>query len=174
MNRHTVLLVDDEKVIREGCRRAFAASGFRVVTATNGREALDAMSHERIDAILCDLKMPVMGAMGVLAQVTERYPEVPLIIITGQGTIANALECMRHGAYDFVTKPFESQVLVGKVKQLLFAKSMEGSSVGPAAKLAAGAVTVRISPAATEEAEEAPASPLTPSKTAMIVLRSSA
>ena len=81
MNRYTVLLVDDEKVIREGCRRAFAASGFRVVTATNGREALDAMSHERIDAILCDLKMPVMGAMGVLAQVASaiawRVPPSP-------------------------------------------------------------------------------------------------
>jgi DNA-binding NtrC family response regulator len=119
MNRYTVLLVDDEKVIREGCRRAFAASGFRVVTATNGREALEAMTRERIDAILCDLKMPVMGAMGVLEQVTERYPEVPLIIITGQGTIANALECMRHGAYDFVTKPFRVDDLVVVVQRAI-------------------------------------------------------
>jgi DNA-binding NtrC family response regulator len=119
MNRYTVLLVDDEKVIREGCRRAFAASGFRVVTATNGREALEAMARERIDAILCDLKMPVMGAMGVLEQVTERYPEVPLIIITGQGTIANALECMRHGAYDFVTKPFRVDDLVVVVQRAI-------------------------------------------------------
>jgi DNA-binding NtrC family response regulator len=119
MNRHTVLLVDDEKVIREGCRRAFAASGFRVVTAANGREALDAMTGERIDAILCDLKMPVMGAMGVLEQVTERYPEVPLIIITGQGTVANALECMRNGAYDFVTKPFRVDDLILVVKRAI-------------------------------------------------------
>jgi DNA-binding NtrC family response regulator len=119
MNRHTVLLVDDEKVIREGCRRAFAASGFRVVTATNGREALDAMTRERIDAILCDLKMPVMGAMGVLEQVTERYPEVPLIIITGQGTVANALECMRNGAYDFVTKPFRVDDLIVVVQRAI-------------------------------------------------------
>ena len=119
MNRHTVLLVDDEKVIREGCRRAFAASGFRVVTANNGREALEALTRERIDAILCDLKMPVMGAMGVLEQVTARYPEVPLIIITGQGTIANALECMRNGAYDFVTKPFRVDDLIVVVKRAI-------------------------------------------------------
>jgi two-component system phosphate regulon sensor histidine kinase PhoR len=119
MNRYTVLLVDDEKVIREGCRRAFAASGFRVVTAANGREALDALSRERIDAILCDLKMPVMGAMGVLEQVSERYPEVPLIIITGQGTVANALECMRNGAYDFVTKPFRVDDLVVVVQRAI-------------------------------------------------------
>jgi two-component system phosphate regulon sensor histidine kinase PhoR len=119
MNRYTVLLVDDEKVIREGCRRAFAASGFRVVTAANGREALDAMTRERIDAILCDLKMPVMGAMGVLEQVTERYPGVPLIIITGQGTVANALECMRNGAYDFVTKPFRVDDLIVVVQRAI-------------------------------------------------------
>jgi two-component system phosphate regulon sensor histidine kinase PhoR len=119
MNRYTVLLVDDEKVIREGCRRAFAASGFRVVTAANGREALDALSRERIDAILCDLKMPVMGAMGVLEQVSERYPEVPLIIITGQGTVANALECMRNGAYDFVTKPFRVDDLIVVVQRAI-------------------------------------------------------
>ena len=77
MNAHTVLLVDDEKVIREGCQRAFAAEGFRVLTASNGREALEALTNESVDAILCDLKMPVMGAMGVLEQVMERHAEVP-------------------------------------------------------------------------------------------------
>jgi two-component system, OmpR family, phosphate regulon sensor histidine kinase PhoR len=119
MNRKTVLLVDDEKVIREGCRRAFAAEGFRVLTAANGREALEALDTESIDAILCDLKMPVMGAMGVLEQVREHHAEVPFIIITGQGTIANALECMRKGAYDFVTKPFRVHDLVAVVKRAI-------------------------------------------------------
>ncbi|HAA05431.1 MAG TPA: hypothetical protein DCZ69_19280 [Syntrophobacteraceae bacterium] len=119
MNQHTVLLVDDEKVIREGCQRAFAAAGFRVVTAVNGREALEALDSEPIDVILCDLKMPVMGAMGVLEQVMERHAEVPVIIITGQGTIANAVECMREGAYDFVTKPFRVHDLIVVVKRAI-------------------------------------------------------
>jgi DNA-binding NtrC family response regulator len=119
MNTHTVLLVDDEKVIREGCRRAFAAEGFRVLTAGNGREALEALDSETIDAILCDLKMPVMGAMGVLEQVMERHAEVPFIVITGQGTIANAVECMRKGAYDFVTKPFRVHDLIVVVKRAI-------------------------------------------------------
>ncbi len=115
----TVLLVDDEKVIREGCRRAFSAEGFRVVTAVNGREALEVLARESVDAILCDLKMPVMGAMGVLEQVTRRYPNVPLIIITGQGTIANAVECMRQGAYDFIAKPFRIDDLIMVVKRAI-------------------------------------------------------
>ncbi len=119
MNRYTVLLVDDEKVIREGCRRAFSTEGFRVVTAVNGREALEVLARESVDAILCDLKMPVMGAMGVLEQVTRRYPNVPLIIITGQGTIANAVECMRQGAYDFIAKPFRIDDLIMVVKRAI-------------------------------------------------------
>jgi two-component system, OmpR family, phosphate regulon sensor histidine kinase PhoR len=119
MNRYTILLVDDEKVIREGCRRAFATEGFRVVTAANGREALDVLAREPVHAILCDLKMPVMGAMGVLEEVNKRYPDVPLIIITGQGTIANAVECMRKGAYDFVTKPFRVDDLILVVKRAI-------------------------------------------------------
>jgi two-component system, OmpR family, phosphate regulon sensor histidine kinase PhoR len=119
MNTQTVLLVDDEKVIREGCRRAFAAEGFRVLTAANGREALEALDREPVDAILCDLKMPVMGAMGVLEQVQERHAEVPFIIITGQGTIGNAVECMRKGAYDFITKPFRVHDLIVVVKRAI-------------------------------------------------------
>lgn len=119
MNAHTVLLVDDEKVIREGCQRAFAAEGFRVLTASNGREALEALANESVDAILCDLKMPVMGAMGVLEQVMERHAEVPFIVITGQGTIANAVECMRKGAYDFVTKPFRVHDLIVVVRRAI-------------------------------------------------------
>jgi DNA-binding NtrC family response regulator len=119
MNRHTVLLVDDEKVIREGCRRAFANEGFRVVTASNGKEALTALAGEPIDAILCDLKMPGMGALGVLEQVMVSHPNVPLIIITGQGTVANALECMKKGAYDFITKPFRIDHLIVVVKRAI-------------------------------------------------------
>jgi two-component system, OmpR family, phosphate regulon sensor histidine kinase PhoR len=119
MKRHTVLLVDDEKVVREGCRRAFAAEGFQVLTAVNGQEALEVLTRQPVDVVLCDLKMPVMGALGVLEQVIEQYPEVPFIIITGQGTIANAVECIRRGAYDFVTKPFRVHDLVSVARRAI-------------------------------------------------------
>jgi two-component system, OmpR family, phosphate regulon sensor histidine kinase PhoR len=119
MKRQTILLVDDEKVVREGCRRAFAAEGFRVLVAVNGQEAVEALAREPVDVVLCDLRMPVMGAFGVLEQVIEQHPEVPLIIITGKGTIANAVECMRRGAYDFVTKPFRIYDLIAVVKRAI-------------------------------------------------------
>jgi DNA-binding NtrC family response regulator len=119
MEIRTVLLVDDEKVIREGCRRAFANEGFRVLIAADGQEALEVLAAARVDAILCDLKMPRMGALGVLEEVVAHYSDVPVIIITGQGTVANALECMKKGAYDFVTKPFRVDDLIEVVKRAI-------------------------------------------------------
>jgi signal transduction histidine kinase len=122
---NTVLVVDDEKVIRDGCSRVLAAEGYRVLAAANGQEALDTLATDEVDVILCDLKMPVMGALEVLEVVGVRYPDVPLIIITGHGTVANAVECMKKGAYDFVTKPFRSDHLVLIVQRALEKQALE-------------------------------------------------
>ncbi len=104
----TVLVIDDEKVIREGLRRLLSADGHRVLTAENGQEGLKIIASEHLDVILCDLKMPVMGAARILEQVNS----IPVIIITGEGTLSNAVDCMDKGAYDFVTKPFRTEELI--------------------------------------------------------------
>jgi two-component system, OmpR family, phosphate regulon sensor histidine kinase PhoR len=121
----TVLVVDDEKVIRDGCSRFLSAEGFRVLTAADGQEALDVLAAELVNVILCDLKMPVKGALEVLEEVSAHYPSVPLIIITGHGTVANAVECMKKGAYDFVTKPFRPDHLVLVVNRALQKQALE-------------------------------------------------
>jgi two-component system, OmpR family, phosphate regulon sensor histidine kinase PhoR len=102
----TVLIVDDERVIRDGCTRLLSKKGYRVLTAQDGRQALDLLSSEPVHAMLCDLKMPTMGGVEVLEEVSVRFPHVPFIVITGHGTIDTAVECMKKGAYDFITKPF--------------------------------------------------------------------
>jgi DNA-binding NtrC family response regulator len=113
----TILIVDDEEVIRRGCKRAFVAEGYRVLTAANGHQALDLLAAEMVDVILCDLKMPGMGALDVLMEIKKRLPQLPpLIVITGQGTTRNAVECIKAGAYDFITKPFRIESLVTLVK----------------------------------------------------------
>ena len=122
---HTVLVVDDEKVIRDGCSRLLKLEGYRVLTAVNGREALDLLPTEPIDLILCDLVMPVMGAFEVLEEVKASYPELPLIVITGHGTVANAVEAMKKGAYDFITKPFRADHLVLIVERALEKLTLE-------------------------------------------------
>jgi signal transduction histidine kinase len=118
----TVLVVDDERVIREGCRRLLEPEGYRVLTAANGREALDLLPVEAPDLILCDLVMPVMGAFEVMEELKTNYPDLPLIIITGHGTVANAVEAMQKGAVDFVTKPFRADhltLIVGRALEKL-------------------------------------------------------
>lgn len=120
-----VLVVDDEKVLRDGCSRLLVSQGFTALTASNGEEALNVLASDPVDVILCDLMMPVMGAIEVLEVVNDRYPDIPLIIITGHGTVANAVECMKKGAYDFITKPFRADYLILVVKRALEKQALE-------------------------------------------------
>jgi DNA-binding NtrC family response regulator len=112
----TILVVDDERVIREGLRRLLSSEGYQVVTAQDGQEALDLLRSENIHAVLCDLKMPVKGAIEVLEESKTEYPEIPVIILTGQGTLANAVESRAKGAYAFITKPFRADCVLMLVK----------------------------------------------------------
>ncbi len=118
-DQYTVLVVDDEKVLRDGCTLVLQPEGYRVFTAANGQEALDKLAAEPVNVVLCDLKMPVMGALEVLEQTSVRYPGIPVIIMTGLGTVTDAVECMKKGAYDFVTKPFSIDHLCLVVKRAL-------------------------------------------------------
>ena len=103
----TVLIVDDEKVVRDGCRRVLTGKGYEISTAENGQQALEILAAQEIDILLLDLKMPVMGGEEVLEKTRDVYPDIPVIVITGHGTVDTAVECMKKGAYDFITKPFQ-------------------------------------------------------------------
>jgi signal transduction histidine kinase len=124
----TILVVDDEKVIRDGCTLILKPQGYRVATAENGREALDILAAQPVNVVLCDLKMPVMGALEVLEEAKARFPEVPIIIITGHGTVDDAVACMKKGAYDFVTKPFRIDHLTLCVQRALEKQRLENET----------------------------------------------
>jgi len=102
-----ILVVDDEKVVRDGCHRVLSGKGYEVFSAENGQLAMDLLAKEPVDIILLDLKMPVMSGEEVLEKTRTRYPDIPVIIITGHGTVDTAVACMKNGAYDFITKPFQ-------------------------------------------------------------------
>ena len=102
-----VLVVDDERVVRDGCHRVLSGKGYEVATAENGKQAMDILAREPVDLILLDLKMPVMSGEEVLGITSTEYKDIPVIIITGHGTVDTAVECMKKGAYDFITKPFQ-------------------------------------------------------------------
>lgn len=124
-DQYTVLVVDDEKVIRDGCTLILQPEGYRVKTAASGKEAIELLEAEPVNVVLCDLKMPVMGALEVLEQARPRFPDVPIIIITGHGTVDDAVACMKKGAYDFVTKPFRIDHLTMCVKRALEKQLLE-------------------------------------------------
>ena len=101
----TILVVDDEKNIREGLGKALQLDGYNVLLAENGNAAIAAIGKHEIDLVISDLKMPGMTGEELLKQVTSKYPTIQVIILTGHGTIETAVNAMRDGAYDFLTKP---------------------------------------------------------------------
>ena len=125
VTNYNILVADDEKVVREGCTRILTPQGYTVLKAANGQEAMELLAAEPVNIILCDLKMPVMGALEVLEKTAVHYPDIPVIIITGHGTVESAVECMKKGAYDFVTKPFRADHLVLIVRRALQKQDLE-------------------------------------------------
>jgi signal transduction histidine kinase len=120
-----ILVVDDEKIIREGCNRVLTGKGYDVITAENGQAALDILANEPLDIILLDLKMPVMGGEELLEITGEKYSDIPVIIITGHGTVDTAVECMKKGAYDFITKPFQIDQFLLTIKRTAEKRKLE-------------------------------------------------
>jgi two-component system phosphate regulon sensor histidine kinase PhoR len=106
-----VLVVDDEQDIRDASERILSRVGYHVQKASRGDEALDILNKERVDILLLDLKMPGMDGLEVLERVRKQNTQIQVIVITGYATVETAIEAMKHGAYDFIPKPFEPDQL---------------------------------------------------------------
>ena len=103
--KFTLLIIDDEKNIREGLAANFELEDYNVKTAATGEEGLALIEKGDIDLVITDLRMPGISGEQVLAKVSSETPGIPVIILTGHGSIDSAVDAMRHGAYDFLTKP---------------------------------------------------------------------
>jgi len=106
MSTRTVLIVDDEVVIREGIRRVLVENGYQTETSASGNLALERLQEKDFDLVITDLKMPGIGGMEVLKAIRILQPEVPVIIITGYATVETAVEAIKNGAFDYLAKPF--------------------------------------------------------------------
>lgn len=114
-----ILIVDDEKNIREGLARSLEMDGYEVQLADNGITALTVLNGRSIDLVISDLKMPGMGGEELLRRVVNDWPTVAFIILTGHGSIETAVQCMRNGAFDFLSKPVNLGRLSLLVKRAL-------------------------------------------------------
>ena len=113
-----VLVVDDEEQLRRLAQRALSRAGLHVVTAAGGEEALDFLRQgRRFDTILSDLMMPGMDGMQLLREVRQLDLDVPLIFLTGQPSLATAMEAMQQGGYRYLAKPIEHERLIATIKE---------------------------------------------------------
>ncbi len=123
--KFNILIVDDEKNIREGLGKSLEMDGdYKIYLAANGSSAMEMINKHETDLVLTDLKMPEMSGEELLKKISSSYPTIPVIILTGHGTIETAVDAMRNGAYDFLTKPVNLDRLSLLVKRALSNKQL--------------------------------------------------
>lgn len=105
-NLLNLLVLDDERAIRDGCREVAQSIGFTTYIADTAEHAYRVLETASIDVVLLDLRLPGTGGLEVLREVKRRRPETVVIVITGYATVQSAVQAMKNGAYDYVTKPF--------------------------------------------------------------------
>lgn len=126
--KRVVLVVDDEPNIRRILQAAFDKCGWHALTAEDGHQALDVLSQHHVDCLLTDVTMPGMSGYVLQAKVAETYPWLPVVIMTAFGTIPQAVDAIRRGAYEYITKPFDLDSL-----KKVVAAALEGRGVGQTA-----------------------------------------
>jgi diguanylate cyclase (GGDEF)-like protein/PAS domain S-box-containing protein len=102
-----LLTVDDEEAIRSGIAAYFEDSGFLVAEASDGLAALELIRHHRTDIVITDLRMPHMDGLELIDAVTSEFENLPIIVLSGTGVLADAIDALRRGAWDYLTKPIQ-------------------------------------------------------------------
>ena len=114
-----VLVVDDDFHMRLALKESLSKAGYAVSVAEDGMEAIEAVKKNPLDLMISDVKMPRMSGMELLSQVREMSPLLPIILITGYGTIQDAVRVIKEGAFDYIQKPFNTETLYNVVKRAL-------------------------------------------------------
>jgi len=129
MVRERILVVDDEEETRSVCKRVLTKEAYFVQVVESGDKGLDTIQRENFNLALIDLKMPGMDGIELLRQIRTNYKDTEVIVITGHGSTESAIQAIRFGAYDYVTKPFDVSELSWTVKSCLEKKSSEKEEI---------------------------------------------
>src|SRR5271166_4037183 len=129
--RKQVLIVDDEPNLRKILSAQLSRDGYDVLTAEDGEQGLAQLREHHIDLIITDLKMPKVDGMTLLKTALEEDAEMPVVIVTAHGTIDTAVEALKSGAFDFVTKPFDKDEVRQIVAKALKTRELRGADATP-------------------------------------------
>ncbi len=130
--RKQVLIVDDEPNLRKILSAQLSRDGYDVLTADDGEQGLAQLKEHHIDLVITDLKMPKLDGMTLLRRALVEEPDLPIILITAHGTIDTAVEALKAGAFDFVTKPFDKDEVRQIVSKALKTRELRGADATPA------------------------------------------
>ncbi len=130
--RKQVLIVDDEPNLRKILSAQLTRDGYDVLTAEDGEQGLHVLREHHIDLVITDLKMPKVDGMTLLKRALEEEPELPVVLVTAHGTIDTAVEALKLGAFDFVTKPFDKDEVRQIVAKALKTRELRGADATPA------------------------------------------
>ena len=121
-----ILIIEDEKAIRNVLSNIIQEedSSYKVEVAENGLEGLDKLSKDNYDLVLCDIKMPKMDGMDLLTKAMEIQPELTMVMISGHGDIDTAVDCIKKGAFDYISKPPDLNRLLNTVRNGLDRKNL--------------------------------------------------
>jgi two-component system nitrogen regulation response regulator NtrX len=119
-----ILIIDDEKAIRNTLKEILEYEGYQVDEAADGQSGLEKLENDDFEAVLCDIKMPKMDGIEVLTKATEIADDIPFIMISGNATIDTAVEATKKGAYDFISKPPDLNRLLITLRNAIDRKSM--------------------------------------------------
>ncbi len=117
--RTNVLVVDDDFHMRLALKESLVKAGYAVSVAEDGKGAMDEITRRAFDLVITDVKMPKVNGIDLLSHIRETVPYVPVILITGYGTIQDAVKVMKEGAFDYIQKPFSAEILYDVVKRAL-------------------------------------------------------
>jgi DNA-binding NtrC family response regulator len=126
-----VLVVDDEQSLRKVLAATLQREGYEVQVASDGEEAIAALDRDGADVVVTDLVMPRMDGLSLLRKVVARHPDVPVIVVTAHGKVDSAVEAMKAGAFDFVTKPFEHAELKAIIAKAARQSDLNARNVVP-------------------------------------------
>jgi DNA-binding NtrC family response regulator len=115
MERLKILLVDDEEDLVSALAERLTLRGFQVETATKGGDALTHVSAGGFNVVILDVKMPGIGGVELMVEIMRKQPDLPVILFTGHGSVADAKKGMEEGAFDYVMKPIDIDDLIRKI-----------------------------------------------------------